>query len=366
MKRGHNFGVVYVTNSTVEEELNSQHKLKREQAKATDTTNDKKKKNLEIDVPRPPKGRENLGINTSPVASTIRPKALTFEMGVQIDLYIDRPQTPLFWPQKTGIDQQTQIEDGDLFHFDEEVEPILNVLLSKTLEQSRMEVLEEEEIKTMKKKQREFEEIRNKELTEVMKLEQKEIRLMEEKNRRVVQEKQKKVNAIINQKKLFSRQFAKDYMSKLKVNTIRQCEERRVFRNPMQNQYQNNLLSFIYKNSEAIKKDDYTIVRELNKNFEVDYTNRKQLKHKEAMANEKKRKEDLEKMRLDEMERKKQERIEKIAEAIRMKKEKELNALKNAIDEEFVKKVEIVDLPENVLDINGNAQKKSYGKKDLF
>jgi hypothetical protein len=182
MKRGHNFGVVYVTNSSVDEEISNQVKKKEQIVKATDTTMlERKKKQLEIDVPKPPKGRENLGVNTSPVRSTIRPKPLTFEMGVQIDLYIDRPQTPLFWPKYTGIDQITQIEDGDLFHFDEEVEPILNVLLSKVLEQSRMEVLEEEEIKEMKRKQREFEEIRNRELAEVQKLEDKEERELAEK-----------------------------------------------------------------------------------------------------------------------------------------------------------------------------------------
>ncbi len=179
MKRGHNFGVVYVTNPTVEEEQSS-FKKKETMSKPHEAL-EKKKKQLEIDVPQPPKGRKNLGVNTSPVASTIRPKPLTFEMGVQIDLYIDRPQTPLFWPQKTGIDRDTQIQDGELFHFDEEVEPILNVLLSKVLEQSRMEVLEEEEIKEMKRKQREFEELRNRELTEVQKLEDKEARELAEK-----------------------------------------------------------------------------------------------------------------------------------------------------------------------------------------
>jgi len=75
-----------------------------------------------------------------PVTTTIKPKPLTFNIEVQTDEYIDRPQTPLFWPEKTGVDVYTQIEDGELFNFDEEVEPILNCLLSKTLEQSRMEV----------------------------------------------------------------------------------------------------------------------------------------------------------------------------------------------------------------------------------
>lgn len=133
-----------------------------------------------MDVPEPPPGRNHLAVNTSPVNTTIKPKPLTFNIEVQTDEYIDRPQTPLFWPEKTGVDVYTQIEDGELFNFDEEVEPILNCLLSKTLEQSRMEVLEEEEIKEMKAKQRYFEELRNRELMEVERLEDAEKRRFDE------------------------------------------------------------------------------------------------------------------------------------------------------------------------------------------
>ena len=45
----------------------------------------------------------------------------------------------------------TQIYDGDaeLFDFNAEVEPMLNVLCLKTLEQARMEVLEENELRIM-------------------------------------------------------------------------------------------------------------------------------------------------------------------------------------------------------------------------
>jgi hypothetical protein len=74
----------------------------------------------------------------------------------------------------------TQIEDGDLFCFDTEVKPLLNVLLSKTLEQARMEVLEEEEIKELKQQQRYYEEQRNRELAEVEALEDAENRRKQE------------------------------------------------------------------------------------------------------------------------------------------------------------------------------------------
>ena len=57
-----------------------------------------------------------------------------------------RPPTPPYIPKKTGIDKITQIEDYDLFDYDREVQPILNVLLSKTVEQALLEVEEETEL----------------------------------------------------------------------------------------------------------------------------------------------------------------------------------------------------------------------------
>ena len=63
------------------------------------------------------------------------------EQETQTDAFLDRPITPAFIPQKRGADVETQIEDGDLFDFDYEVEPILEVIVGKTLEQGLMEVV---------------------------------------------------------------------------------------------------------------------------------------------------------------------------------------------------------------------------------
>ena len=49
-------------------------------------------------------------------------------------------------PKKTGIDEETQIWDYELFDYDWEVNPILNVVVDKTLEQALLEVEEETEL----------------------------------------------------------------------------------------------------------------------------------------------------------------------------------------------------------------------------
>lgn len=68
------------------------------------------------------------------------------EVKCQTDDFVPRPPTPPYLPKKTGIDKITQIEDYDLFDYDTEVQPILNVLLSKTVEQALLEVEEETEL----------------------------------------------------------------------------------------------------------------------------------------------------------------------------------------------------------------------------
>lgn len=70
-----------------------------------------------------------------------------------------------------------------LFDFDLEVQPVLEVLVGKTIEQSLLEVMEEEELACLRTQQRVFQELRNNELAEVQRLEEQERRYREEKVR---------------------------------------------------------------------------------------------------------------------------------------------------------------------------------------
>ncbi len=83
----------------------------------------------------------------------------------------------------------TQIYDGDheLFDFNKEVAPMLNVLIQKTLDQARMEVLEEKELAIIKAQSKEYQEIRNAELIEAQRFEAAEARVAAEIARRGVQ-----------------------------------------------------------------------------------------------------------------------------------------------------------------------------------
>ena len=67
-----------------------------------------------------------------------------------------KPPSPKYVPKKTGIDKDTQIGDYDLFEYDREVQPILNVLLTKSVEQAILEVEEETELQEIRKFKQEY------------------------------------------------------------------------------------------------------------------------------------------------------------------------------------------------------------------
>ena len=74
----------------------------------------------------------------------------------QTDEFLPKPPSPKYVPKKTGIDKITQIGDYDLFDYDREVQPILNVLLNKSVEQAILEVEEETELQEIRKFKQEY------------------------------------------------------------------------------------------------------------------------------------------------------------------------------------------------------------------
>jgi len=78
----------------------------------------------------------------------------------QTDVFAKRPPTPEYIPRKTGIDNSTQIEGngcwGELFNFEQEVAPIVEVIVLKTLEQALFEVNSEEELIGLEKEATRF------------------------------------------------------------------------------------------------------------------------------------------------------------------------------------------------------------------
>lgn len=190
----------------------------------------------ELDMPRTPspvEGRRHIDIQTENYLEELSDRVPEVEEATQTEAFMDRPPSPLFIPTKTGVDKETQILPGDLFDFDLEVEPILEVLVGKTLEQGLMEVLEEEELENIRKHQEEFEQIRNAELAEVQRLEEEVKRKEQEKNRRLAQERARVKAEKELREKVAARAFVSNFLSNLQKNAFSELVREGHFFDPL-------------------------------------------------------------------------------------------------------------------------------------
>ena len=196
-------------------------------------------------TPEAAEGRRHMDVQTDTYLEELTDRAPEAEGGTQTDAFMDRPPTPLFVPQKTGMDTATQVEDGELFDFDFEVEPLLEVLVGKTLEQGLMEVLEEEELAAMRAHQEHFEQIRNAELVATQRMEAAEQRKAEEKERRLAQERARVAREKEVREKVAAQTFARGYLSGLVGGVFEKMYDDGFFFDPVEKEVEEGFLPWL-------------------------------------------------------------------------------------------------------------------------
>ncbi|KAL7051213.1 hypothetical protein ACKWTF_004385 [Chironomus riparius] len=146
-----------------------------------------------IGTPPPVKGRKHETIQTEKYLEELFSRPPEIEQSCQTDLFLQRPPTPLYVTAKIGVDASTEIVDGELFDFDNEVHTILESLIGTTLQQALTEVVHEEEIADLREQQHKMLANREVEMAELRRLESKEIMLQSEKTRCKFEEDEREV-----------------------------------------------------------------------------------------------------------------------------------------------------------------------------
>lgn len=93
-----------------------------------------KKKMTPYDIKPSPNPRIEVNLQFFLTDSNNQPPKINV-VDTQTDDFHPKPESPKFVPKKTGIDAWTQVEDDELFDFDREVKPIVEVIMTKTLEE---------------------------------------------------------------------------------------------------------------------------------------------------------------------------------------------------------------------------------------
>ncbi|XP_015475868.1 radial spoke head protein 3 homolog [Parus major] len=196
-------------------------------------------------TPEPVEGREHVYVQTELYLEEISDRIIEVDGECQTDEFLDRPTTPLFIPAKTGKDVATQIEEGELFDFDIEVKPILEVLVGKTVEQALLEVMEEEELAQLWSHQRAFAELRNAEFAELQRLEEQDRRIREEKERRRLEHLEKLQKQKETAEKIAARAFAQRYLADLIPSVFNNLHDSGFFYDPIERDIETEFLPWL-------------------------------------------------------------------------------------------------------------------------
>lgn len=205
-----------------------------------------------VSTPPPLHGRSHADIQTEEYLEVLTDRPIEVDSSTQTNAFMDRPRSPLFVPAKTGVDVETEILPGELFNFEFEVEPILEVLVGKTIHMSMLEVLQEEELESIQQQQAEFETIRDIEKAEVQRLEAEIRRKAAEKERRIEQEKQQAIKRRELEEKIAARNLAREYLNDLHINVFQELESQGVFYDPLEKEIQDIYLADVINQANII------------------------------------------------------------------------------------------------------------------
>lgn len=264
----------------------------------------KKLNDLRSRTPPPVPGRVHMDLQTDNYLEELVDRPVEKDAETQTHLFYDRPPSPLFIPIKTGRDVATQILAGDLWDFDMEVEPILEVLVGKTLQSAMLELMQEEELDAIRHQQYEFETIRDAELAEVKRLEAEALRKLQEKERRVKQAKQRQEDRQKLNEKLTAKSFAIQLLGDLQLDVFETLEKEGYFYDPIEKEINDLYLPGLFSSlKQSVKL--YNIAEKMIENL----MNEAFLKSKVLEAEEmKRREEEAKRLALEKAAREEEER----------------------------------------------------------
>lgn len=166
----------------------------------------------------------------------------------------------LYIPKKTGIDAFTQVENDELFNFDREVEPIVQVLITKTIEQGLLELEEEIELQNMQKFKMDYvRRVLSKNEADWNKIVDVESDKIMHLRTNISKLETTQIREEQLSKKIASKQMSFNYLRDLETNILDNLESRGRYRAPPQDKFKNGLMDFITKEVVAFLDEEFQI-----------------------------------------------------------------------------------------------------------
>ena len=215
-----------------------------------------------------PSGNPRIDVNLNfflTDSTNVKPPQST--MDTQTDKFQEKVPSPKYVPKKTGRDAYTQVEDRELFNFDREVQPIIEVVVTKTLEQAVIEIEEEQEIAEIQNFKQEFIRRRQQDEKAWRQILQKEIDKITTKNKILEKYKDKEKNQSIVINKVQAFNIAKNYLRDIKFNTLSFLYNNGYYQNISNQELQVEIPKILLERMQSNTKLNQNINIELNSLF---------------------------------------------------------------------------------------------------
>lgn len=168
------------------------------------------------------------------------------DIETQTDDFEELPPPKPYIPKKTGIDVGTQVDLDELFDFDTEVGPILDVIVNKTLEQARMEVEEEEELAVIRRERRGYDEKHDAERQRIAALEAAQKKKFEAKAERVERERARVTKEHTVYRKVGSVQLIKAVLGELQSRIYGDLSAAGFFPDMLEEEVKHDFMPWLY------------------------------------------------------------------------------------------------------------------------
>ena len=255
------------------------------------------------------------------------------EHQLEPDYYVDKPPTPVFMENQKGLDKETQVIDEELFDFELEVEPILQVLVGKACENARVEVIEEWEKEQLIDHKKKFLIIKEAELMETQRMEAARNRRRREAERRYANFRTAKGQLGWANQKLCARQMSKKLLNLFERDTCQELRDVGIFRTPDDYAMESRFLPAVHNQTRAELIRDVEFTEGVD-SFIVMTLRTFAREHKSSIQKEYKRREEK---------RRREFRIQKQAEEERRKRKERRAALRE--------KARVLELKKRVISV---------------
>ena len=280
-------------------------------------------------IPRPERVHQGIDIYKNLVEE--EKKIVTADLGIQSDDIDYTEKEKKFIPQKLGKDISTQILDGELFNFDKDVQPLLTVVVGKTLEQSLLEIEQEDEIANLREAKHMYSKKKNDENKRIKNLEDREIQKKYNNDAKKDHRKELREKRKTTQKELISRVMSKTYLRDLLTNSYNDLIYRGQFKNYTSISIINKTNEIISTGTEKLNNmfanmKNYLKDKLNNKYKDIENNHKKAIDDRHALLDEisrqkeiKRKREEEEKIKAEEAkkERRRKRKIERIKKEIK-------------------------------------------------